>query len=91
MVFNIGILEFGFKSSESFVIWIITITILIILYWIYWILYFKLKKLFNAMMLAIIPSIIFIITGIMLRHWLLVIFGVFFSVGHIYVANKNNK
>ena len=91
MVFNIGVVELGFKSNESFAIWIISVIILMILYWIFWILYFKSKGLIKAMVLAIIPSIIFIYTGIMLRYWLLVTFGVLFAVGHIYVTYKNNK
>ncbi len=91
MVFNIGILEFGFASNELFVLWIIGIVVLLFLYWLFWYFYFKSPRLFFALMLAIIPSCIFIFTGLSMRHWLLVIVGILFSVGHIYVTYQNNS
>lgn len=90
MVFNIGIYEFGFRSDKEFAIWLISSAVLMLLYWRFWVLYFKSPKIFSAMMLAIIPNIIFISSGYFLRHWLLVIFGVTFSIGHIYVTYQNN-
>lgn len=32
---------------------------------------------------------IFLMSGLMLRHWLLTGFAVLFAVGHIYVTEKN--
>lgn len=91
MVFNIGIYEFGFNSKEAFLIWLFVIPFLLLLYWVFWVFYFKSHCKEAALALAIIPSIIFIFTGILLRHWLLVIFGFVFSVSHIYVTYQNNK
>ena len=39
--------------------------------------------------LAVLPSCIFLLSGILLRHWLLVGFAVLFAIGHIYVTLKN--
>jgi hypothetical protein len=91
MVFNIGLYEVGFQSNEHFTVWLISLVVLLLLYWLFWGLYFKKRTVFNALMLAIIPSSIFILHGIFISHWLLLIFGVVFSVGHIYVTYQNNK
>lgn len=91
MVFNIGISEFGFNSKEAFLIWLFVIPFLLLLYWVFWLFYFKSHCIELALALAIIPSIIFIFNGILLRHWLLIIFGMVFSVSHIYITYQNNK
>jgi hypothetical protein len=90
MAFHIGIYELGFRSNLNFVIWLITTIILILLYWLIWFFYFLSPQSLAAMLLAIIPSIIFIFSGYFARHWLLLISGVIFSVGHIYVTHQNN-
>ena len=43
------------------------------------------------MLLSIIPVIVFLLSGLALRHWLLVIAAVIFGAAHIYITNKNNK
>jgi hypothetical protein len=90
MVFNIGILEFGFRSKTVFNMWLICIILLISIYWGVWFLYFKKIRILYSMILAIIPSVIFVSQGIILRHWLLLIFGIIFSVSHIYVTYQNS-
>jgi len=89
MVFNIGIAEFGCWSENGFAIWLISISTLILLYWIVWFVYFKMPKKTSAMLLAIIPSAIFVLSGILLGRWLLVIFGTVFSISHIAITHKN--
>lgn len=91
MVFNIGIFEFGFYSNETSAAWLICTAALLLFYWLYWFLYFRSPKITSALMLAIIPSLIFVTSGLFLRHWLLVISGAIFSVGHIYVTYQNNS
>lgn len=49
----------------------------------------KRKALWLALVLAILPACIFLLSGILLRHWLLVGFAVMFTVGHFYVTKKN--
>ena len=90
MTFNIGFIEFGFHSKNGFVIWLITIPSLLLIYWILFVVYYKSSKLTLAILLAVIPSIIFILNGILLYHWVLLIFGIVFSTAHIYITYKNN-
>lgn len=89
MVFNIGIVDFSFHSDESFASWLILTTALLLFYWIFWIIYFIAPKNFISIMLAIIPTIIFISNGLFLSHWLLMLFGIAFGVGHLYVTYQN--
>jgi hypothetical protein len=91
VIFNIGLGEFGFSSAEAFVIYFIGNTILLFVYWMIWILYFKKMVLWKSMALAIIPALIFLLSGITLRHYLLVISAIAFGIGHIYVTYQNAK
>ncbi len=89
MTFNIGLNEFGFHTKNGFIVWFITILALLLLYWILFFVYFKCSSLILAILLAVIPSIIFIVSGLLLYYWLLVGFGVVFSIAHIYITYEN--
>ena len=83
--------EFGFKNVSEMIIYFIGNIGLLIAYIIIFSLYLKKKTRRKAIALAIIPSCIFIMSGILLRHLLLLVSGVIFSIGHIYVTIKNNE
>ena len=89
MVFNIGLAEFGFASVFEFLIYLFGNTVLIITYWIIWVLYFKNQTYAKQMSLAVIPTCLFLLSGITLQHYLLILFAVIFGIGHVYVTNKN--
>lgn len=89
MIFPIGIAEFGFPSISSFLIYGIGNTVLIIAYWIIWIFYFRQKTLRNSMALAILPTGIFLLSGITLMHILLIVSAVVFGISHIYITCKS--
>ena len=89
MVLNIGIAEFGFASVFEFLVYLFGNTVLLISYWIIWILYFKKQTYVKQILLAVIPTCLFLLSGITLKHYLLIIFALIFGVGHIYVTNKN--
>ncbi|MGN0403628.1 MAG: hypothetical protein ACI4F1_00250 [Bariatricus sp.] len=91
MVFNIGIAEFGFQSVVAFLVYGIGNLLLLVTYWIIWILYFKEQKLWKSMALAILPTCMFLLSGITLRHVLLVVSAVVFGIGHIYITYQNAK
>ena len=89
MVFNIGIFEFGFRTHEIFALYLITNAILLLLYWMFWFFYIRRNNIVFPMLLAVIPSVIFILNGLLFRHWLLVLFGTIFAVSHIYITYQN--
>ena len=89
MVFNIGIAELGFRSISAFMIYLFGSVLLMISYWTIWILYFIEQTYWKQIALAIIPTCLFLLSGIAMLHYLLIIFGVIFGIGHIYVTIKN--
>lgn len=91
MVFNIGIAEFGFSSVEFFISYFYGNIILIAAYWLLWILFFRKQSMAKQMLLAIIPTAIFLLSGITLGHWLLVGSAVLFGIGHLYVTYCNGS
>ena len=91
IVFNIGIAELGFASPESIVVYLMGNAVLLLAYWVFWIVYAKKPGMFSAMMLAVLPALIFLLCGITLRHWLLTAFALLFGIAHIYVTYINAK
>jgi hypothetical protein len=91
MCIHIDTYESGTLSKEVKVMWLVSSAVLILLYWLYWFIYFSSPQLVSAMMLAAIPSVIFIASGYFLRNWLLTISGAIFCVSHIYVTYQNNR
>ncbi len=91
MIFPILVWKFGFVSVEEYLIWLLLCVLMLLAYFIFWIFYFRKPSLGTALWLAILPSAIFILRGVFLRHWLLTVFGFTFAVGHIYITWFNNK
>ncbi|MBO4911026.1 MAG: hypothetical protein J5476_17290 [Lachnospiraceae bacterium] len=89
MAFNIGIAEFGFKSVGMVLAYLFGNAILLVSYWVIWILYFRKPEYPKQISLAVIPTIIFILSGITTLHVLLIVFGIIFGLGHIYVTRQN--
>lgn len=89
MVFNIGIAEFGFRSVGIFLVYVFGNTLFIIFYWIIWMLYFHKRTYWKQILLAVIPACLFLLSGITMLHYLLIVFGIIFGIGHIYVTVKN--
>ena len=89
MVFHIGIAEFGFGSVGAFLIYGIGNVVLMIAYWITWMLYFRRQSFGKQIALAVLPTCLFLLSGITMQHCLLILFGVLFGVAHIYVTRKN--
>ena len=81
--------EFGFASVAEMLFYLFGNAALLIAYWIVFARYFKEKSAEQALVLAILPACIFLLSGLTLRHWLLAAFAVVFAVGHIYVTKKN--
>ena len=81
--------EFGFASVTHMMIYLVGNGVLLLAYGIVYILYFKRKNPESVFALAVIPACIFVLSGILLRHWLLVGFAVLFAIGHIYVTFIN--
>ena len=80
---------FGFSSNEAFVIYLIVDIVLILAYCLIWMICFKKNSMFRALALSIIPSCIFIVSGIFSHYWPLMISSVLFAPCHIMISYKN--
>ena len=81
--------KFQFKSVFKMLIYLICNGLLLLTYWIVFAIYLKTKNPRLTLSLAVLPSCIFLLSGILLHHWLLVGFLILFAIGHIYVTQKN--
>ena len=91
MWFPLLVWKFGFSTSTEMVIYMLSNVLLLMVYWILFAIYMKKKKMGLALSLAIIPSCIFLFSGILLRHWLLVEFACLFATGQIFITYINAK
>lgn len=91
MVINIPGTWFGWWSDNAFSIYLIVNMVLIILYCGIWMICFRKNTVFRALALSIIPSVIFLFSGIMSRSILLIITSLLFAPAHILISYKNAK
>lgn len=91
MIVNVPGTWFGWWSDEAFALYLVVDTVLAILYCAIWMIHFKKNRKFRAMALSIIPSILFLFSGIMSRSVLLIISAVLFAPSHIMISYKNAK
>jgi len=91
MFFPLMIGKFGFHSSGAFLVYALGNAAFLLVYLIVWIAYFRKQSPKKALILAIVPTCIFLLSSIALMHWLLLMAAVLFGIGHIYVTYQNNK
>jgi len=91
MIINIPGTWLGWWSDEAFALYLIVDAILVMLYCAIWIVYFNKNSVFRALALSIIPSILFLFSGIMIRSVLLISASVLFAPSHIVISFRNAK
>ena len=91
MILPLFVWEFAFSSPIMMLGFAIFNSVFIITYLIVWIFYFKRRTFFRAITLAVVPSLIFLTSGICLSHYLLILCAVIFAIGHISITYVNNK
>ena len=91
MIFNVPGTWFGWWSNEAFAIYLIIDSLLIVLYCAIWFVFWEKNNVFRASALSIIPSVIFLFSGVMSRSILLIIATILFAPTHILISYKNAK
>lgn len=91
MIINTPGTWFGWWSDEAFALYLIINWILIICYCWIWLKCFRKNTIFRALALSIIPSVVFLFSGIMSRSVLLIISVILFAPAHILISYKNAK
>lgn len=91
MIINIPGTWFGWWSDEAFVVYLVVDAVLVTLYCVIWAVCFRKSSVFRALALSIIPSVLFLFSGIMSRSILLTIAAVLFAPSHILISYQNAK
>ena len=79
------------RSDEAFAAYLLVDAALVVLYGLIWIICFRKKSLFRALALSLIPSALFLFSGIMSRSALLVLFAMLFAPSHVLISCKNAR
>ena len=91
MIFNVPGTWFGWASNEVFALYLILDALLVALYCILWIVCWKKNGMVKALALSVIPSVVFLISGIMSRSVLLTVAALLFAPAHIFISSQNAK
>lgn len=91
MIFNIPFTYFNFWFDNALTVYLSVNGILCLLYLLFWSLCWKRNDLLKALSLSIIPSGIFLFSGIVLLNIPLMIFATAFAVSHVFISCKNVK
>lgn len=89
MIFNIPHTWFGFSSDEAFVFYLIGNGVLVLLYCIVWAICFRKNSIFRALALSILPSLSFLLSGVLLRSIPLTAAALLFAPCHIIISYQN--
>ena len=91
LIFNVPYTYFNFFFDEAFWIYLFVSASFCLLYITIWCICWNKFFIFRTYALSIIPSILFIFSGIMLLNIPLLVFSVIFAITHITISIKNVK
>ena len=89
MIFNIPYTWIGFYFSFAEIVYIVVNSVFVLAYCVIWIALWKKSGIVKALMLSIIPSLIFLFSGIVIVSIPLMLFAVIFATTHILISVKN--
>lgn len=90
MIINIPHTWFGFWFSGALPVYLTVNACLTIAYCLIWFVCFHKNSVFRALALSILPSVIFLFSGIMILSLPLIITAVIFAPCHILISYKNS-
>ncbi|MDE7082973.1 MAG: hypothetical protein K2O89_04645 [Clostridia bacterium] len=89
MIFNIPYTWFGFYFSFAEFVYLIVNSILVLAYCLIWLILWKKAGIVKAVLLSVIPSVVFLFSGIMIASIPLTVFAIIFAVTHILISVKD--
>ncbi len=89
MVINIPGTWFGWWSDQAFAVYLIVDVVLVFAYCLLWIALWKKNNMFRALALSVIPSGVFLFSGVMSRSVLLIVSALLFTPMHILISCRN--
>lgn len=91
MIFNIPYTYFNFWFGHAFTVYLSVNGGLCLAYLIFWIICWKRDGKLKALSLSILPTCIFILSGVVLAYIPLIAFAVLFGSTHILISYKNSE
>ena len=89
MVFNIPYTYFGYWFENALIVYIAVNSALLAAYLVFWVVCFKQNGKLKALSLSILPSLIFLFSGVMFLNIPLLVSAALFAVNHILISYKN--
>ncbi len=78
----------GFYSWEALIIWVAGTALLLLAYYVCWALFAWRPGRKLALALAVIPCGVFLLSAVLLRHWVLAVFTGIFTGSHLYIVQR---
>lgn len=91
MCFSLRLFTYGYAAPLWQTVWRIAAIALLVLYWAVWAVYFKHETHPAALSLALIPSALFLLSGILWRDIPLLVFAIVFAIAHPIITWRNTK
>lgn len=82
---------FGFSSDEALALYLIVDALLALAYCVIWIVCFRRPGIFRALSLSILPSILFLFSGVMSHSILLTLSSLIFAPSHIAISYQSAR
>ena len=89
MIFNIPYTYFNFWFDHALIVYLSVNGGMCIAYLIFWVICWNRNDTLKALSLSVLPSCIFLFSGIVLANIPLIVFAVLFAVNHILISCKN--
>ena len=91
MIFNIPYTYFDFWFTHALIVYLTINGVLLVLYILGWLVFRKGRNTVKMLWLSIIPTTLFLFSGVMLLSVPLIILAVIFGIGHITVSYMNRN
>ncbi len=91
MIVNVPHTWFGFWFLDGFPVFVIANAVLALAYIILWIVLWEKDCVFKALALSIVPSMIFLVSGVLILSIPLIVSAVMFAAAHILISYKSVK
>ncbi len=88
MIFNIPYTVFGYYFARGQIVYVTINSALMLAYYLSWIVFWKKDCLTKSLLLSIVPSCLFIISGILIANIPLIVFAILFAIFHIWISVK---
>lgn len=90
MVFPLGMDAHALGSVMPLLVLLFGNLALLAAYWVFWGFYFRAQTKARAIVLAVLPTLIFLLCGIIMHHPALVLSAAVFGIAHITVTVRNH-